>query len=138
MQTSSIRQVLGGLVLVVVASAAAPSVAEAQPPGVEREVLLRQDVPMPGYEAVLIAVTLAAGSREGLHTHPGTLLVYVQEGELTLDHESRETVTYTAGESLFVEAGKVHEGMNRGTIPVRGIATLVVEKGKPLTHQLDQ
>ncbi len=136
MQTRSIRQVLGGLVLVVVASAAAPSVAEAQP-GVEREVLLRQDVPMPGYEAVLVVVTLAAGSREGRHTHPGTLLVYVQEGELTLDHESRETVTYTAGESLFVEAGKVHEGMNRGTTPVRTIATLVVEKGKPLTHQLE-
>ena len=136
MQKRSLRHVLGGLVVVAIAAAGSVSVAEAQPPGVERKVLLRQDVPIPGYEAVLIAVTLAAGSREGLHTHPGTLLVYVQEGELTLDHESRETVTYKAGESLFVEAGQVHEGMNRGTTTVRGIATLVVEKGKPLTHQL--
>ncbi len=136
MQKRSIRHILGGLVVVAIAAAGSVSIAEAQE-GVERKVLLRQDVPMPGYEAVLIAVTLAAGSREGRHTHPGTLLVYVQEGELTLDHESRDRVTYTAGESLFVEAGTVHEGMNRGTTPVRGIATLVVEKGKPLTHQLD-
>jgi quercetin dioxygenase-like cupin family protein len=44
--------------------------------------------------------------------------------------------TYKAGETLSVEAGRVHEGMNLGTTPVKAIASFVVEKGKPLTSQV--
>jgi quercetin dioxygenase-like cupin family protein len=108
----------------------------AQQPTVERRVLLQQDVTVPGYQNVLIAVTIPPGGREGRHTHPGTLLVHVLEGVMTLDHEGRATATYTAGESVYIEAGRVHEGMNRGSTPVRAIASLVAEKGKPLAAQV--
>ena len=88
-----------------------------------------------GYQNVLVAVTIPAGGREGRHTHPGTAIVHVLEGALTLDHDGRPSTTYKAGETLSVEAGKVHEGINKGNTPVRAIASFVVEKGKPLTTQ---
>jgi quercetin dioxygenase-like cupin family protein len=120
-------------VVITVAALAAWSVAFAQQPNVERKVLLQQDLTIPGYQNVLVAVTIPAGGREGRHTHPGTLLVHVLEGVMTLDHEGRPTATYKAGDSVYIEPGKVHEGINRGTAPVRAIASFVVEKGKPLT-----
>lgn len=106
---------------------------QAQQPNVERKVLLQQDLTIPGYQNVLVAVTIPAGGREGRHTHPGTLLVHVLEGVMTLDHDGRPTATYKAGESVYIEPGRVHEGINKGTTPVRAIASFVLEKGKPLT-----
>jgi quercetin dioxygenase-like cupin family protein len=108
----------------------------AQPPQVERKVLLQQDAAMPGYQNLMVAVTIPGGGREGRHTHPGTAIVHVLEGALTLDHDGRARATYKAGETLSIEAGKVHEGMNLGTTPVKAIASFVVEQGKPLTSQV--
>lgn len=136
MQKISLGRTVAGVIIAAVAVIGAQSLANAQQAGVERKVLLQQDLTMPGYQAVLVAVTIPVGGREGRHIHPGTVLVHVQEGALTLDHDGRPTVTYTAGESLFVEPGKVHEGINRGNTPVKAIATFIVEKGKPLTTQV--
>ena len=107
--------------------------AMAQEPTVQRKVLLTQDLPIPGYQTVLAAVEIPAGGREGRHTHAGALVVYVQEGVLTFDYEGKPTMTYKAGDTLYVEPGKIHEGINKGTSPVKAIATFVIEKGKPLT-----
>jgi quercetin dioxygenase-like cupin family protein len=112
------------------------AVADAQQPTVERKVLLQQDLTIPGYQNVLVAVTIPAGGREGRHMHPGTLLVHVLDGVMTLDHDGRPTAAYKAGDSVYIEPGRVHEGINKGTTPVRAIASFVVEKGKPLTAQV--
>ena len=37
------------------------------------------------------------------------------------------------GETFFIGAGKVHEGINQGSAPVKLLAVFVAEKGKPLT-----
>jgi quercetin dioxygenase-like cupin family protein len=105
----------------------------AQQPTIQRKVLLTQDLPIPGYQAVMAAVEIPAGGREGRHTHPGAVVVYIQEGTITFDHESKPTMTYKAGDSFYIEPGKIHEGINNGTSPVKAVATFVVEKGKPLT-----
>jgi quercetin dioxygenase-like cupin family protein len=97
---------------------------------------MQQDLNIPGYTAALVLVEIPVGGREGRHTHPGTLVVYVQEGALTLDYEGKPTKTYKAGESFSVEPGKIHEGINKGNTPIKAIATAVVEKGKPLTTQV--
>ena len=110
--------------------------ADAQQPTVTRKVLLQQDLAIPGFSAALVAVEIPVGGREGRHTHPGTVMVYVQEGALTLDYEGKPTKTYQAGETFSVEPGKVHEGINKGSAPVKAIASFVVEKGKPLTTQV--
>ena len=68
--------------------------------------------------------------------HSGTLVAYVKEGALTLDHEGKPTVTYKAGETFTVEPGNVHEGMNKGAVPTQLIATFVYPKDKPMTTQV--
>jgi quercetin dioxygenase-like cupin family protein len=122
-----------GLAALLASAVGAASTVRAQQPNVERKVLLQQDLTIPGYQNVLVAVTIPAGGREGRHTHPGTLLVHVIEGVMTLEHEGRPTATFKPGDSVYIEPGRVHEGMNKGTTPVRAIASFVVEKGKPLT-----
>ncbi|MBI4887970.1 MAG: cupin domain-containing protein [Acidobacteria bacterium] len=131
-RASRTRRFVFGTVL----AAAAWSLVAAQQPAVERKVLLQQDTAAPGYQNVMVAVTIPAGGREGRHTHPGTAIVHVLDGELTLDHAGRPATTYKAGETVSVDAGAVHEGINRGKTAVRAIASFVVEKGKPLTTQV--
>jgi quercetin dioxygenase-like cupin family protein len=104
-----------------------------QAPQVTRKVLLQQDLAIPDYQAALVSVEIPVGGREGRHTHPGGLIVYVLEGTITLDHEGKPSATYKPGDSFFVEAGKIHEGINQGSAPIKALATLVVPKGKPLT-----
>jgi quercetin dioxygenase-like cupin family protein len=108
----------------------------AQQATVTRKVLIQQDLAIPGYTAAMVAVEIPVGGREGRHTHPGTVMVVVQEGELTLDYEGKPTATYKAGQTFSVEPGKIHEGINKGKALVRAIASFVVEKGKPLTSQV--
>ena len=105
-------------------------------PQVKRTVLLRHDTPASGFEAVLVRVDLPVGAREGRHTHPGLLLIHVEEGTLTLDYEGKPTADYKPGDSVFVEPGKVHEGINKGNTPVKAIATFVIPTGATITTQV--
>jgi len=105
-------------------------------PAVKRTVLLQHDVSAPGYEALLVQVEIPVGGREGRHTHPGTAIIHVLEGAITLDYEGKPTTTYKAGDSFFVEAGKVHEGINKTNMPTKAIATFVIPKGQPVTTQV--
>jgi len=107
-----------------------------QAPTVKRTVLLQHDTSAPGYEALLVAVEIPVGGREGRHTHPGTAMIHVLEGALTLDYEGKPTMTYKAGESFFVDAKSVHEGINKGNVPAKAIATFVIPKGQPVTTQV--
>jgi quercetin dioxygenase-like cupin family protein len=99
---------------------------------IQRKVLLQQDGPA-GYQTVLTSVEIPIGVNEIRHTHPGMLVVYVIEGTLALETEGRPRTTYKPGDSFFVESGKIHQGINTGNVPVKIIATLVAEKGKPLS-----
>src|ERR1041385_7252724 len=105
-------------------------------PNVTRKVLMQQDLSIPGYTTALISVEIPVGGREGRHTHPGTLIVYVQEGTLTLDYEGKPTKAYKPGETFSVEPGKIHEGINKGNTPIKVLASFVGEKGKPITTQV--
>ncbi|HUP38715.1 MAG TPA: cupin domain-containing protein [Vicinamibacterales bacterium] len=127
------------LVALVVASGSVS--AQQQPaaaaPTVTRTPLLTKDLPMPGgFVATLVSVELPVGAREGRHMHSGTLVAYVAEGALTLDYEGKETVTYTVGQTFSVEPGKVHEGMNKGNVKTRLVATFVFPKAEPMTTQV--
>ncbi len=105
----------------------------AQAPTVKRTVLLQHDTSAPGYEAVLVAVEIPAGGREGRHIHPGTAMIHVLEGAITLDYEGKPTTTYKAGQSFFVDAGKVHEGINKENVTTKAVATFIIPKGQPVT-----
>jgi quercetin dioxygenase-like cupin family protein len=106
-----------------------------QTPAVKRTVLLQHDTSAPGFEAVLVAVEIPVGGREGRHFHPGTAMIHVTEGAITLDYEGKPTVRYKAGESFFVDAKAVHEGINKDNVPAKAIATFIIPKGQPVTTQ---
>jgi quercetin dioxygenase-like cupin family protein len=136
MSRKSIAQLVLAL-LVVAGSALAQQPASPAAPTVTRTPLMTTDLPMPGgYVATLVSVELPVGAREGRHRHSGTLVAYVKEGALTLDHEGKPTVTYKTGETFSVEPGKVHEGMNKGNVTTRLIATFVFPKDQPMTTQV--
>src|SRR3989442_8541744 len=137
MMTHSVRRALLVAAAAVLAIVVAGAVTTAQQaPTVKRTVLLQHDTSAPGYEAVLVAVEIPVGGREGRHTHSGTAMIHVLEGAITLDYEGKPTVTYKAGESFFVDAGKVHEGINKTNVATRALATFVVPKGQAVTTQV--
>ena len=134
MLTNSIKKLSAVLVVGVCFSTALLLVTPAaQQPSVTRKILLKVDSAIPGYEQALVAVEIPVGGREGRHTHPGSVMIYVQEGTLTFDCEGKPTATYKPGDSLYVEPDKIHEGINNGNALVKVIVAFVVEKGKPLT-----
>jgi quercetin dioxygenase-like cupin family protein len=126
----SIRQVV--LAALTISAIALGASSDAQV-GLERKILLRQDLAIPGYEVLLAEVTLAVGGREGRHSHAGTLVARILEGELTLELEGQPTKVLGAGESVLIEPRQVHEGINRGSVPIKALATFIVEKGQPLS-----
>lgn len=110
---------------------AGAQVAGAQQPEIQRKVLLQQDLPAPGYEIVTNVVEIPAGVSEIRHTHPGILSGYVLEGTLILENDGHPRTTYKAGEAFHVDPGTVHQGIKTGSVPVKLLATLVLDKGKP-------
>jgi quercetin dioxygenase-like cupin family protein len=132
-----IRKIALSTMLAVAASSliGTQPVFSAAAPTVVRKVLMQQDVPN-GAQLAVVSVEIPVGGREGRHTHTGPLIVYVQEGALTLDYEGKPTVTYKVGETFFVEAGKIHEGINNGNVAIKALASFVTPKGAPLTTQV--
>ena len=118
------KHAIGAVVLMLAATSIiwAQPAASADAPTVVRKVLNQQDLPMPGnYSLAVVSVDIPVGGREGKHSHPGPLIVYVQEGALSLYYEGKPTVTYKPGETVYVEAGKIHEGINMGNVPIKAI-----------------
>jgi quercetin dioxygenase-like cupin family protein len=108
----------------------------AQQPTVTRKMLLKVDSAIPGYEQALVAVEIPVGGREGRHTHPGSVMIYVQEGTLTLDYEGKPTATYKPGDTIYVEPDKIHEGINNGSTSIKVLASFLLKKGPPMTSQV--
>jgi len=132
----TIRRIVVLAAIAALAFVSAQVIHAQQAPTVKRTVLLQHDTSVPGYEALLVSVEIPVGGREGRHTHPGTAMIHVLEGAITLDYEGKPTTTYKAGQSFFVDAGKVHEGINKENVPAKAIATFVIPKGQPVTAQV--
>jgi quercetin dioxygenase-like cupin family protein len=121
---------------VAVGGAAIHGLKAQQAPSVKRTVLLKQDMTIPGREAVMALVELPPGASEGRHTHPAEVYGYVLEGAVTLEVEGQPTRALKAGDVFSIAPGQVHQGTNNGTATARLSAVFVAEKGKPLTTQV--
>ncbi len=104
-----------------------------QVPSVKRTILLKQDMTIPGREAVMAIVDLPPGSAEGRHTHPAEVFAFVQEGTITLEIEGKPTATLKAGDYFYLAPGKIHQAINSSSSPAKLAAVFVAEKGTPLT-----
>ncbi len=124
-----------GAMVVLVGAAGIGALQTSQTPAVKRNVVLKQDMTIPGREAVMAVVEIPPGGAEGRHTHPAEVFAFVQEGNLTLEIEGKPTETLKAGDHFYVAPGQVHQGTNSGSAPVKLLVVFVAEKGKPLTTQ---
>jgi quercetin dioxygenase-like cupin family protein len=120
--------------LALIAGGVALSAVTAQPPGIRRTDLLRQDLSVPGREVVQVRVDFGPGAAFGRHRHPGEEIAYVLAGSLEYQVEGKPPVTLEAGEVLFIPAGTIHAARNVGQGNGAELATYIVEKGKPLVE----
>jgi quercetin dioxygenase-like cupin family protein len=117
-----------GLIL----AAASIGVLFSQNPGIQRTIVHRADVSVPGREAVIARVEIAPGARAGRHTHPGDEISYVTEGEGEILVEGQPPRNVKAGDGFVIPAGARHDAHNTGSAPLKLVGVYVVEKGKPL------
>src|SRR5438876_9763395 len=73
-ERTMIKRQTAAVVIACAALVYAGTLIQAQAPTVKRTVLLQHDTSAPGYEAVLVAVEIPVGGREGRHTHSGTAM----------------------------------------------------------------
>jgi quercetin dioxygenase-like cupin family protein len=116
--------------ILLLACAAAALIA--QNPGIQRTIVERKDISVPGREAVVARVEIAPGAFAGRHTHPGEEISYVMEGEGEILIEGQPPLKIKPGMAFIVPAGAKHDAHNTGTVPVRLAAVYLVEKGKPM------
>lgn len=104
----------------------------AQNTGIQRTVVKKADVSVPGREAVIARVEIAPSAAAGRHTHPGDEISYVTEGEGEILMEGQPPLKVKAGDGFVIPGGVKHDARNTGTSPLRLVGVYVVEKGKPL------
>jgi quercetin dioxygenase-like cupin family protein len=100
--------------------------------GVQRTIVHRADVSVPGREAVIVRAEIAPGSHIGLHTHPGEEISYVMEGEGEILVEGKPALKIKPGDGFVVPNGAKHDARNTGTAPLKLSVVYLVEKGKPI------
>lgn len=99
---------------------------------VQRFELLRQELSIPGRQAIQVLVEFGSGVAAPSHSHPGEEIVYVIDGLLEYALEGRPPVTLKAGDVLFIPYGTFHSVKNVGSGRAAELATYIVENGKPL------
>ena len=125
--TMHLKRFVAGGVLAALACGLA-----AQPSALTRTMVTKADVSVPGREAVVARVEVAAGGIAGWHTHPGDEISYVMEGEATLMIAGQPDRKVAAGGGFVIPAGVVHNAKNEGATPVRLVGVYVVDKTQPL------
>ncbi len=133
------KQVMSRIAVVCAAvlfAGAAFQAVKAQPasaPAIKRNFLLKQDMSIPGHEALMAEVELPPGSAEGPHTHPAEVYAYVLQGTIELEREGKPNATLKAGDTFTIAPGQIHQAINQSDAPAKLLAVFVAEKGKPLT-----
>ncbi len=107
------------------------------PAAVTRKIVLKQDMDIPGREAIMALVELPPGSAEGKHTHPAEVYAFVLQGTIVLQAAGKPDATLKAGDVFYIAPGQVHQAINRSDAPAKLAAVFVAEKGKPLTTKAE-
>jgi quercetin dioxygenase-like cupin family protein len=112
----------------------ASTVQAQQQNGSRRADLSKNDLSIPGWEALQVRVDIPPGKLAPNHRHPGEEIIYVIEGTIEYKLEGKPPVRLKAGDVLFVPNGVVHSATNVGTTNAAELGTYVVQKGKPLVE----
>ncbi|MDF2795979.1 MAG: cupin [Pseudomonas orientalis] len=91
---------------------------------------------VPGKKTIMLTVDYAPGQATVPHSHTGTAVAYVLEGEITSRVNDEKAITYKAGDSFYEPAGSRHfESSNASqTRPARLLVVMVLDdKAEVLT-----
>lgn len=86
--------------------------------------------------AVTLMIDWPAGVSIPDHTHPGDEYAVVLEGAIEVTTKGTEPHIYKTGEGYHNAKGVVHATRVVGGVPAKTVATLIVEKGKPLSEMV--
>lgn len=125
---------LAAVGVLAIAGTSVAEQAQAQQAGTHRTELSKNDISIPGWEAVQLRVDIDPGKIAPNHRHPGEEIIYVVEGTLEYQLEGKPPVTLKAGDVLFVPKGIIHSAKNVGQTNAAEIGTYIVPKGKPLVE----
>jgi quercetin dioxygenase-like cupin family protein len=78
-------------------------------------------------------IEVAPGGETGWHLHPVPSFGMVMEGELEVELKSGKTRVMKAGESVAETINELHNGRNKGSVPVKLLVFYAGETGQPLT-----
>ena len=126
---SAMKSVNGRSLILIAALAGALA---AQTPAIQRTIITRKDVSVPGREAIVSRVEIIPGGYAGKHTHPGDEISYILEGEGEILMEGQPPLKVKPGDGFVVPGGVKHDAHNTGTGTLKLVGVYVVEKGKPL------
>lgn len=124
--------------------AAAPALAHGPAdharPGEEKVTTLQKQAlkNAPGKQGEMITVDYAPGQESTSHIHPGSVFVYVVEGEVISQLAGGDEVKYRAGESWYEPAGSTHLVSRNAspTKPARLVAVVISGENEPVLRPL--
>ena len=112
-----------------------PFDSNAQTPGFVAKPILQSSVSgQDTMEVFVVAISIAPGSSNDRHTHPGDCYGSVIEGTVEIRADGREPRQVLAGEAFHSPRGEIHQFVNVSDKLVRIVNTQVVDKGKPRTQ----
>src|ERR1700727_1868779 len=97
----------------------------AQNPGIQRTIVERKDISVPGREAVVARVEIAPGASAGRHTHPGEEISYILEGEGEILVEGQPPFKVKPRDSFIIPAGVKHDAHNTGPQPLKLVGVYI-------------
>ncbi|MGV1015295.1 MAG: cupin domain-containing protein [Methyloceanibacter sp.] len=133
------KTLIGAGLLALVIGAGALYAREDAPPAIvdSQELLVEELAGDPDMEVVSHTYRFPAGSVLPWHIHPDAHeVVYIEEGEFTMEVAGEGQKSYKAGESFYLAPNLVHRGMNKGAEPVKIFVARIKPKAKPLTQEV--
>lgn len=104
--------------------------------GSKPTLLLRSDVSgTPNRQVVAFVYEVQPGTMVPLHYHHGDEFHLVLSGEWAAEVAGRDTRIMKAGDSQYVADGGVHGGKVVGSVPLKLLGLMIVDKDKPLVER---
>jgi quercetin dioxygenase-like cupin family protein len=103
----------------------------------ERRVVQRGALSIPGREFVQVETVIPAGVESGWHVHPGEEVGFIAEGEVEMKVQGRADVTVRAGEGFVIPPRTAHNARDLGPRAGRMLSTYIVATGEPLSSAVE-
>jgi len=109
---------------------------KASPPAVVNDLMQKDLLAAPDKEVLMLTVEYPPGGSSRPHRHDAQVLVYVLEGELTMQVEGSAPVTLRPGETFYESPTDVHlvSANASRTKPAKFLVFMVKTKGAPATR----